>query len=490
MLPENLRAQSVLECHLLGGPTPWESYYCVPERGQADETWAHTNYPYLLKAAEGCGYTGAVSDPFSFFGQNSAGEDIFFGPHFYRLQARPDVLRRMRVVVTRHRANIHDFAIPLVATGREQSQAKAAALATHVSRYFVDREPDALRVAPFASVIGGAAGFTLSGGGDNFAILGPHPAEARPFYLLLSNQTAAARFQRLVDRTTVGSSEQRAQYDALLGLYFEQYAQRLRVGGTGAHLRAKGFAGLERAFGKQTHLQELQSLLTPSDFAPLSTPKACSEVVDSNGLLGFSQSDFEVLPGSAGNLPAMRLKLATRLLTDPDHALRYCMITDTGVQEADGGGGYDTHRDGPWRQATNFDNLLHHLLDSINAPGEANPNKLDLDKTMIILTSEMGRAIGRQSTGSQGRSHWPHGFAQIFIGGPIGAQQGGVYGHIDEAGYATQFTTPAENRIAALLALGIYPFSSDAFGSGEVQGQAEEGAAARDVIKRFFGLDV
>jgi hypothetical protein len=109
---------------------------------------------------------------------------------------------------------------------------------------------------------------------------------------------------------------------------------------------------------------------------------------------------------------------------------------------------------------------------------------------MVILNSEFGRAPGRQNPGGQGRNHWPNGFPQIYIGGPIGPEQAGIYGTIDEGGEATLFTTPAENRIAALLALGIYPFDAVAYSGSDAQGQTQEGPAARSIIKRILGHEV
>ena len=43
--------------------------------------------------------------------------------------------------------------------------------------------------------------------------------------------------------------------------------------------------------------------------------------------------------------------------------------------------------------------------------GEANPSKIDLDKTMIVLNQEFGRTPGAQD-GRFGRNHWPYGYAQ------------------------------------------------------------------------------
>jgi hypothetical protein len=487
VLPQSLQAESVLECFLYGGLTPWESYYCVPERGQADETWAHTNYQHLLAAAEGCGFGNAASDPFRYFAKDSAGQEIFFGPYMGRLLARPDVLGRLRVVVNRHSFSPHEAAVPFVATGRVHGHPAGAGLATHVNRYFVDRDVDVSHAAPFAYHLSAGAGFTV-GEPVGFDALGLHPAQARPLRIKLE---AAARLDALLKRGTVGTSGERAQYDALLGLYFDQYGKRFQLGG-GEVLRAEHFQEQRRAFARQSNSEVIRSLLPASDFAPWNTPKLCEEVSSSpDGQVVFNEGSQQVTANpSTGNLPAMGLRLATHLLTHPVHPARHCTVVDSGVRQADGGGGYDTHSNGPWRQATNFNNLLEHLLGFINRPGEGDPNKLDLDKTMVILSSEFGRAPGRQRPGTQGRDHWPAGFAQIYIGGPIRQAQAGVYGHIEESGTATQFTTPAENRIAALLALGIYPFGADAYAPSDVPGQTEAGSAARSIIERVLGHEL
>jgi hypothetical protein len=163
---------------------------------------------------------------------------------------------------------------------------------------------------------------------------------------------------------------------------------------------------------------------------------------------------------------------------------------DTGFRRSDGGGGYDTHSEDPFTQTLNFHNLLLYLTSFINEPGENDPSKLDLDKTMIILNTEFGRTPGRQRGATAGRNHWPYGFAQIYMGGPIREEQAGICGHIDDSGYATEFATPAENRIAALLALGIYPFEAHGYSSGDVHGEVEAGPAARSVIRRVLGHEV
>ena len=93
-------------------------------------------------------------------------------------------------------------------------------------------------------------------------------------------------------------------------------------------------------------------------------------------------------------------------------------VSDVGLYEASGGGGYDTHTDNAHDTARNFDNVLRSLAQVINEPGESDPKKLDLDDTLIILNTEFGRTPVRQDGGS-GRNHHPYGYVTAFIGGPI-----------------------------------------------------------------------
>ncbi len=486
MLPAQFRAESVLECFLYGGLIPWETFYCVPGRGQADETWAYTNYPYMIKASEGCGFEGAGDEPFTYFSKDSAGQEIHFGPYMGKLLARPDIIKRLRVVINRHTLSPHEAAIPLVASGRSLGNPALAGLSTHVNRYFVDRDTEGAHPPPFAYGFATGSNFIPNDGVLSLVAQGLHPGQARPLLVKVDN---AARLNTLLARTTVGTLDERAQYDALLSLYFEQYAKRLQLGAGSEVVRAQKFQELLQASKTVANTDVIKSMFPPELFTAI-PGTSCKQVsVDVNtGVPIFNQTPPTA--GNAGNIPAMSMRLATHLLTHPTYPARHCTVVDVGIQQADGGGGYDTHRDGPWRQASNFNNFLDQLLPRINQPGENDPAKINLDKTMVILNSEFGRAPGRQSPGSQGRNHWPNGFAQLYIGGPIGEEQAGIYGHIDETGNATQFTTPAENRIAALLALGIYPFDAVAYSGSDAQGQTQEGPAARSIIQRVLGHQV
>ena len=71
-----------------------------------------------------------------------------------------------------------------------------------------------------------------------------------------------------------------------------------------------------------------------------------------------------------------------------------------------------------------------------------------------------------------------------FIGGP--AQQG-IAGAIGPDGNATMWGTPSENRIAALLALGLWPFAQEAFAVSDVPNATGEVDAAMRAMQLFLG---
>jgi len=178
----------------------------------------------------------------------------------------------------------------------------------------------------------------------------------------------------------------------------------------------------------------------------------------------------------------MGLNAARALLTHPTEPASYVCVSDTGLREASGGGGYDTHTENARDTAMNFDNVLAGLVSIINAPGENDPTKLSLDDTLIIFNTEFGRTPGRQ--GNTGRNHHPYGYATAFIGGPVVK---GVTGAIGRDGVASSFGTPSENRMAALLALGIWPFAADGFNVADAASATGELDAAKKAMTKFLG---
>ena len=465
MLPENVRAQSILEVFMYGGVSPWETFYASEQFGKNDERWLYAFYDRTLEACAGCGYDNAEDKLLTPFAKDSAGKQVFLGPFLKPLLARPDVVERMRVVVNRHELEPHEAAIPLAICGKTLGSPSMASLGTHVQRYFVDRDASA-RGAPYSYGFATAGGFIPTDNVLSMVATGLHPGSARPLLIKVDN---VSRLNELLDRTAVGSQSERQKYDALMRAYFSGYESKLRFGADGPALRAKRFRELLQASRSIEDAASVKDVLDPSLFVkiPGTSCEKSSEI----------------------NVPAMSLKIAAHLLTHPETPARHCCVIDTGLKEADGGGGYDTHEEMTFTQARNLKNLLTNLLDRINKPGEKDPTKIDLDKTMVILNQEFGRTPGAQD-GGLGRNHWPYGYAQVYIGGPITKAQQGVYGSIEESGHAKIFTTPTENRIAALLAMGIYPFESESFSNSDVQGQSNDALAIASATSRILGYDV
>ena len=165
------------------------------------------------------------------------------------------------------------------------------------------------------------------------------------------------------------------------------------------------------------------------------------------------------------------------------------MVADTGLIEASGSGGYDTHTDNSHDQARNFHHLLKNLSAIVNQPGEDDPTKLDLDRTLIILNTEFGRTPWEQDGGS-GRNHHPYGYVTAFIGGPITAAQRGIYGAIGPDGTAQTYVTPGDNRAAAMLALGVWPFSQESLAVADIHEAGTELGGVGLVTERVLGYSL
>lgn len=465
MLPEAARAQSILEVFMYGGVSPWETFLASEDYGRDDERFLYAFYDRTLEACAGCGYETSEDKLLTPFAEDSAGKPVFLGPFLQPLLARPDVVERMRVVVNRHDLEPHEAAIPLAICGRTLGSPSMASLGAHVQRYFVDRDTTA-RGAPYSYGFATAGGFIPTDNVLSLVATGLHPGSARPLLIKVDN---VSRLNELLDRTGVGSMSDREKYDTLMRAYFTNYEAKLRFGGEGAALRASRFHELLQASRSIENAGSVKGVLDPALFVKM-PGTSCED-----------ESDI--------NVPAMSLKIAAHLLTHPETPAKHCCVIDTGLNEADGGGGYDTHHEMTFTQARNLKNLLTNLLARVNKPGENDPAKIDLNKTMIVLNQEFGRTPDAQE-GGFGRNHWPYGYAQIYIGGPITKGQQGVFGSIAETGHAKVYTTPTENRIAALLAMGIFPFDSASYSNSDVQGQTNDTRAIADATRRILGYEV
>jgi hypothetical protein len=192
------------------------------------------------------------------------------------------------------------------------------------------------------------------------------------------------------------------------------------------------------------------------------------------------------------------IRAATSLLAADLSA--YCCVCDPGL-----GKGYDLHSgnvNGNTEHAehntANVLNVLRTLREEVDA------GVLDLDGTLVVLSTE----FGRQYTNSDGSEHCPKGFAVALLGGPIAAGSGGVVGDLEftaaddasanELGDPAMATGgldgtsvgPTDLRAAILLAAGIHPFQNHVFQRSEahVDQAWSDDQAADQLAAHIFGV--
>jgi hypothetical protein len=76
----------------------------------------------------------------------------------------------------------------------------------------------------------------------------------------------------------------------------------------------------------------------------------------------------------------------------------------------------------------------------------------------------------------------------MMFGGPIGQEETGLVGAIDENGYAVGGVGPAESRAAILAALGIYPFAPENYAVSQVYGTGTETEASMWLKEGILGV--
>lgn len=464
-LPEEARVKNVLEIYLYGGLSPWETFYYVDEYGRRDNTfyYAFDDLPGGQDSNEAalsaCGVDPALAAP-SFFAQDELGNDVQLGPYCFALRERPDMIERLRIVAMQHDLLPHEAAVPFAVSGKRVGQPSLASLGAHIQRYFSERGE--ARRSPFSYVLSHSSGAIPS---DNTAALfatGTHPGTSRPLKI---NIDRIEELAVLLERDGVNAPL--AKHDTLIEAYVNRYRNRLRHDGANLPLRSKRLGELEAAVRSTRNAAAVRDLLS-SKIAPLDATDLCES-------------------GPTENVPQRSLEIAAHLLTHPTEAARYVCVLDTGLIGADGGGGYDTHAIQCVPTARNFTNIVRGLSAVTNRPGENDPAKINLDDTLVLLTTEFGRTPYVQE-GLGGRNHHPAGYVTALLGGPIRSR--GIIGAIDDTGTATSFATPAESRMAAMLALGIFPFSGDSFFLSDVPGEGEEIEAVRRVTRTFLGVEL
>jgi hypothetical protein len=464
MLPAEHVVDSAFEFFFFGGLNAWDTFYVVPEFGDPNSGfsqpwmyWAfHNGGPDSLPSwFERCGSGNRpMYEP---FGTDALGRTVNLGPFLLPFRDRPDLLSRMRMFVVRHEETAHQGAVPLSLCGLPRNSSRLAGTAAHVERFWQEHG-DPARVVPNTYVTFPALADLNSLNGDTAASIGLHRASARPVALRLSPQGLVSdQLARLA------AGDRRPAIDEAVQHYLQQYQRRLTHGGR--TVRAPGFEDFQVARDALGVSDRILSMLSDAALGG-ATGTACDET---------SNVDYT----------GMAMRIARELLLDGQDPARYVCVVDGGLFPADGGGAYDTHVFHVRDQARNATHAFQQLADAINEPGEGDPSKIDLDTTMVLLTTEFGRA---PFPGGNGIDHWPYGYVMCVLGGFVNEERAGIVGAIDENGDGDPAITPADFRAAMLMAQGIWPFSEQSFAVGDIsEGDTERAAATwlKEVVLGF-----
>ncbi len=481
LLPSERRPDGMLEIFLLGGLSPWETFYTVPQFGnpQAGGPYAGSQWwsfqegvdPTVSQWFEQC--DTANRDLVQPFGLDSVGQMVNLGPFVHPLRDRPDILSRMRVWVMTHSLEPHPAAIPLAVSGMAISNPRMAGLGTHIQRYFADRAASD-RSAPFSYAIF-LNSLNRADLGAPATALGLHPASAQPIAIQLGDEPVLPR-----QLPRPGSAGYTSDLDALVDHYAAAFRQRLRH--AGVDTRAPGLRDYLAARHALSNHEALEALL-PAHLFERTEIDVCSRHP------AYHNTDIMTAVDETGSA----IQMARHLLTAGPDAARYVQVMDGGLYPNPNGQGYDTHDEHVLGQGANVSHMCRRLAEIINEPGEDDPEKLDLDRHFVLINSEFGRSPLPEVTASNpfgfGSNHWPWAYVIVGFGGPIGEEQAGVVGAIGEDAYTIQATTPAEHRASMLLAMGVWPFTEESFAVGNVREANTELDATLRLKRDVLGYD-
>ena len=463
LLPADRIPQGMLEIFLLGGMSPWETFYVVPEHGDPkkggdyanQQWWNFYNTSQRISVPDFFKKCGGESRPIiEPWKADAAGMTVNLGPFIYPLRDRPDILSRMRIWVMAHNSEPHEVGIPLGITGHLQGNPRLAALGAHLQRFHQDRDTTG-RVAPYSYAISLSSLHASNNGTAAWAV-GRHRSSARPLTIRLGPNI---QLPDQLPRSNVDGY--RPQLDALVRHYMERLRGQFVNPDIDAFLRARGLDDFEQArYAMENHAALAQQL--PKHLFKSKSVDIC--VPDPLRLQEQPVTD-ETNTG---------IELGRHLLTAANDPARYVQVLDSGVYPDEVGQGYDSHAFHVEQQGPNMVHVSRALTRIINEPGENDPNKLDLDKHMVLLNTEFGRTPYREHSlrnpDGNGTDHWPWGYVIVGFGGCIDADRAQVVGAIGENGRAkTGAFTPAEHRAAMLLAMGVWPFTEESFAVGDMQ---------------------
>jgi hypothetical protein len=470
--PHPAGGYKVLEIFMYGGVSPWETFYV--RGGIADPFFGLDTATADLDWSAACTGIPSPATLTQAFGNDSLGA-VRWGPATAPLW-RTDIFGRTRMAVQFHNLEPHEAAIPLNLTGHVLGRPNFAGLGAAISH----RHSSAAHPLPLSYVFMPDGGATV---GDNFqgmTATGTHGGEHKPLLLMMGTSIASISSQ-------LARAGMTPQSDNLLRFYNAQYADKLRWT-TGDVVRSKGYSAYNTSLANLLSAPELSTLLSGAPLTPASVA-ACA-------------SFLPAAPSTQLDRTTASIRAAAYLLSQPPASggARYVGVIDGGMLQSSGAG-YDTHGDSVRVQFVNVFNVAAALAEIIDPAATPAPGKISLADTLVILRTEFGRTPVPNSVG---RDHWPYGYVNVLIGGPvasraiagsIGFTSGTDRGQaIPNSGVATDPKnrfTPSEFHAAVQMAAGIFPFESENFGIGDMSDSTRDGTeelTAANIRTRVLGV--
>lgn len=445
----------VLEINLVGAPSPWETFWVRKADGAPDYLGMNDQMDNVVFKCPNGGDPDPDTPRFDELSPTfatSGTDSVFLGP-----AAKPiwHLRNRMRMVTMRHDdtpIEIHEVALPYGLTGTNPGNGRHTGPGVPIARRSRVLSPNQL--TPHAYVINTGSN-TISRYFDAAGMaMGMHSGANRPLFLRM--ETVNLLTSRL---NRVNTTDRR---DDLLRALNNQYKDQLLFHADPHQMvRSANYVEYEAALNALFNATSLQNLL-PGTLSIGNTPYC---VANDDGTDEPDQSDSV----------RAAINLAASLLTNPTDSPSHVLIADVGLRNLGGSQPcYDTHGS---LISSDFEAVqaplsnLYNLFSALNAvidPTGQDSSKINLDDTMIVLTTEFGRRAipSTRANGLTGREHNAYGYLNTLIGGPISSNNNGSAGWLESSGSPKDdWYSPADFRAAVLLAAGVDPFSPEVFGT-------------------------
>lgn len=441
----------VLELFLPGGLSIWENFWVTrngstPDWRGFDAEMAKTEWLCPANVSDRPDATGITE-----FGDDEDGNRIFWGPATQPLW-RNDIFSRARMVVQSHGLDPHEAAAPMAITGTILGSPRHATLGAAFARR--QEALGLVRPQPWAYTLSPSNLSTFRFVENAAVATGMHGGQYRPLLIRLANGNNQA-FLNNLERPGL-STALRADDDALLNAYIGAYRDMLRHHELGDPIRSSAFDQYEAS---------VSALQDAPNFTNLF----------GNGVLTVNTDDFCVretgnaAQQSGTNHTQAGLATAAGLLSHPTTPAQHVTVIDGGLNRF-AGAPYDTHNS---QVTNNMDHILstsanlYNALSSLAAVIGTGPGQINLDDTLVLITTEFSREPNRGSNNDNGREHHTSGYATVLIGGPVTSR--GIAGAINASGSAVSGKRfgQADIRGATLLAGGISPFEPQLFGTSD-----------------------